>query len=70
MIKFVWYISGVFLIFLILSNNPKADGLGILGNQSQLFSNTRQANTLLESLIWLSIILFLILTTVLAISYE
>nr|YP_009312910.1 hypothetical protein P8463_pgp089 [Helminthora furcellata]SCW21164.1 secG [Helminthora furcellata]SCW24024.1 secG [Helminthora furcellata] len=68
MIKILWYLNGIFLIILILSNNPKAEGLGVLGNQNQIFSNTRQANNVLESLTWVSIILFLCLTTLLAIN--
>nr|YP_009313729.1 hypothetical protein P8461_pgp090 [Helminthocladia australis]SCW21983.1 secG [Helminthocladia australis] len=68
--KILWYISSIFLIFLILSNNPKAEGLGVLGNQSQLFSNTRQATTVLESLTWIFIILFLSFTTILTINYN
>nr|YP_009314752.1 hypothetical protein P8470_pgp090 [Neoizziella asiatica]SCW23207.1 secG [Neoizziella asiatica] len=70
MIKVLWYVNSIFLIFLILSNNPKAEGLGILGSQNQIFSNTRQANTVLEVLTWISIILFLCFTTLLAIRYS
>nr|YP_009315772.1 hypothetical protein P8468_pgp089 [Trichogloeopsis pedicellata]SCW24430.1 secG [Trichogloeopsis pedicellata] len=70
MIKLPWYLIGICLIILILSNNPKADSLGVLGSQSQIFSNTRQANTALESLTWLFIILFLSFTTILAVSYK
>nr|YP_009313113.1 hypothetical protein P8469_pgp090 [Dermonema virens]SCW21367.1 secG [Dermonema virens] len=68
--RFLWYISSIILIFLILSNNPKAEGLGVLGSQNQLFSNTRQATTVLESLIWVFIVLFLSFTTVLTINYQ
>nr|YP_009315569.1 hypothetical protein P8464_pgp090 [Liagora brachyclada]SCW24227.1 secG [Liagora brachyclada] len=70
MIKFLWYVNSIFLIVLILSNNPKAEGLGVLGSQNQIFSNTRQANTVLETLTWVSIILFLCFTTLLAVSYS
>nr|YP_009315162.1 hypothetical protein P8471_pgp090 [Titanophycus setchellii]SCW23617.1 secG [Titanophycus setchellii] len=69
MIKFVWYINSIFLVVLILTNNPKTEGLGVLGNQNQIFSNTRQANTVLETLTWISIILFLCCTTLLAVRY-
>ncbi len=70
MIKVLWYMNSIFLIVLILSNNPKAEGLGVLGSQNQIFSNTRQANTVLEVLTWISIILFLCFTTLLAIRYS
>nr|SCW23003.1 secG [Nemalion sp. H.1444] len=68
--KFLWYFTTIILIVLILISNPKAEGLGILGGRSQLFSNTRQATTVLEGVIWTIIILFLSLTTILAMHYE
>nr|YP_009314547.1 hypothetical protein P8466_pgp090 [Liagoropsis maxima]SCW22801.1 secG [Liagoropsis maxima] len=68
--KFIWYIASILLILLVLISNPKSESLGVLKGQTQLFSNTRQAITVLESLVWSCIILFLSLTTVLAIRYE
>nr|YP_010873196.1 Preprotein translocase subunit G [Nemalion vermiculare]WGV34468.1 Preprotein translocase subunit G [Nemalion vermiculare] len=68
--KLLWYFTTIAIIVLILISNPKAEGLGILGGQSQLFNNTRQATTVLESIIWTVIILFLSFTTILAMRYE
>nr|YP_009315365.1 hypothetical protein P8462_pgp090 [Yamadaella caenomyce]SCW23820.1 secG [Yamadaella caenomyce] len=67
--KFVWYIVSTVLIVLILSNNPKSDGFGMLSSRNQVFDTTNQATTFVESLTWICIILFLSLTTMIALSY-
>nr|YP_010728682.1 preprotein translocase subunit G [Phymatolithon calcareum]WEA76898.1 preprotein translocase subunit G [Phymatolithon calcareum] len=63
--KLIWYTSSILTILLILINNPKSQGFGSIGNQSQLFSYTRstQKNILILTTITASI--FVLLTIIL-----
>lgn len=63
--KISWYISSIITISLILINNPKSEGFGSIGNNSQLFSYTRstQKNLLIFTSIAASI--FLLITIIL-----
>lgn len=63
--KLIWYTSILLTILLILTNNPKSQGFGSIGNQSQLFSYTRstQKNILILTTITSSI--FVLLTIIL-----
>ncbi|ASN78747.1 hypothetical protein (chloroplast) [Porphyra umbilicalis] len=67
-LKFLWYASTIILIFSILIHNPKSEGLGTIGSQNQFFSNTRSTENTLNQVTWLFLVLFLLLTTVIAIN--
>ena len=66
-LKFLWYISTIMLIFGILVHNPKSEGLGSIGSQNQFFSNTRSTENTLNKFTWLLVMLFLLFTIVIAI---
>nr|YP_010471099.1 preprotein translocase subunit G [Synarthrophyton patena]UVF62928.1 preprotein translocase subunit G [Synarthrophyton patena] len=59
--KLTWYIASILAVSLILINNPKAEGFGGIGNQSQLFSYTRstQKNLLILTILATSAFMFL-----------
>lgn len=64
--KFIWYLSSILTILLILVNNPKATSFGNVGNQSQLFSYTKSTQTNIQlATIFLSLT-FLSFTIILA----
>jgi len=67
-LKFLWYISTIILIFSILIHNPKSEGLGTIGSQNQFFSNTRSTENTLNKVTWLFLALFLLFTTVIVIT--
>lgn len=67
-LKFFWYSSTIILIFTILIHNPKSEGLGSVGAQNQFFSNTRSTESTLNKITWLFLVLFLLLTTIIAVS--
>nr|NP_053884.1 hypothetical protein PopuCp089 [Porphyra purpurea]P51274.1 RecName: Full=Probable protein-export membrane protein secG [Porphyra purpurea]AAC08160.1 ORF71 [Porphyra purpurea] len=67
-LKFLWYISTIILVFSILIHNPKSEGLGTIGSQNQFFSNTRSTENTLNKVTWLFLALFLLFTTILAIN--
>nr|YP_536956.1 hypothetical protein 71 [Neopyropia yezoensis]Q1XDL2.1 RecName: Full=Probable protein-export membrane protein secG [Neopyropia yezoensis]AGH27600.1 hypothetical protein 71 [Neopyropia yezoensis]QFZ66936.1 hypothetical protein PyyePp090 [Neopyropia yezoensis]WKD83431.1 preprotein translocase subunit G [Neopyropia yezoensis]BAE92399.1 unnamed protein product [Neopyropia yezoensis] len=67
-LKFFWYSSTIILIFTILIHNPKSEGLGSVGAQNQFFSNTRSTENTLNKITWLFLVLFLLLTTIIAVS--
>ena len=67
-LKFFWYSSTIILIFTILIHNPKSAGLGSVGAQNQFFSNTRSTENTLNKITWLFLVLFLLLTTIIAVS--
>lgn len=67
-LKFFWYASTMMLIFTILIHNPKSEGLGSVGAQNQFFSNTRSTENTLNKVTWLFLILFLLLTTIIAVN--
>lgn len=68
--KFLWYLISLVLIILILINNPKAEGLGNLSSQNQLFTTNRTATSFLEVMTWISIVIFLCFTVILTAYYE
>nr|YP_010925591.1 preprotein translocase subunit G [Neoporphyra dentata]WKD83823.1 preprotein translocase subunit G [Neoporphyra dentata] len=67
-LKFFWYVSTIILVFTILIHNPKSEGLGSVGAQNQFFSNTRSSENTLNKVTWLFLVLFLILTIIIAIN--
>jgi protein translocase, SecG subunit len=64
--KAVWIVSAVSLILLILLHSPKGDGLGGFGGQGQMFASTRSAETALNRITWILVLLFLGFTVLLS----
>ncbi len=59
----IWIIQclcGVFLIFLVLLNPPKGDGMGLLSGASQMFTSQKSALSGLVKLTAIVAIIFLI----------
>lgn len=65
-LQLVRYGAMVFLVFLILAQNPKVDGINTLAPTTRFFSNVRNTENLLENVTWFLILIFLISTTFLA----
>jgi preprotein translocase subunit SecG len=59
MLHNLWIICSVALIFFIILHNPKSQGLG---NQNQLFGNTRTAEESMNKITWTLTLLFFLLT--------
>ncbi len=64
--KFIWYLSSLLTISLILLNNPKATSFGSIGNQSQLFSYTKSTQVNIQLVTIAASFAFLLLTIILA----
>ena len=64
--KFIWYLSSVLTILLILVNNPQATSFGNLGNQYQLFSYTKSTQVNIQLITIVVSLIFLSLTIILA----
>jgi len=67
--KLIWYIISLFIIILILINNPKASslGLGNLINQGQLLNSTRSTERILQLLITGLVLCFFIFTILISV---
>jgi len=60
--KFLWYLSSFFTVFLILASNPKANGVGNFINQDKVIKLNNNSQLLLQKLIMIMILLFFTLT--------
>lgn len=65
-VEFIWALSAVGLIVLVLLHSPKGDGIGAIGGQAQLFSSTKSAESTLNRVTWALTAIFLGLTVVLS----
>lgn len=65
-LEFVWTVSAIGLVVLVLLHSPKGDGLGGIGGQAQLFTSTKSAETTLNRVTWTLSILFMGITVVLS----
>ena len=65
-VQAIWALSAVGLIVLVLLHSPKGDGIGAIGGQAQLFSNTKSAENTLNRVTWALTVIFLGLTVVLS----
>ncbi|MBW4628177.1 MAG: preprotein translocase subunit SecG [Brasilonema octagenarum HA4186-MV1] len=65
-VEFIWALSAVGLIVLVLLHSPKGDGIGAIGGQAQLFSSTKSAENTLNRVTWALTAIFLGLTVVLS----
>jgi preprotein translocase subunit SecG len=59
MLHNLWIICSIALIFFIILHNPKSQGLG---NQNQLFGNTRTAEESMNKITWILTLVFFSLT--------
>jgi preprotein translocase subunit SecG len=65
-LEFIWTVSAIGLVVLVLLHSPKGDGLGGIGGQAQLFTSTKSAETTLNRMTWTLSILFMGITVVLS----
>lgn len=60
--KLIWYFVSLFLILFILINNPRSNGVGILGNQGQVLNSTRSTEKNLQLITIILVFCFFLLT--------
>ena len=66
-ITWIWAISGLLLILLVLLHSPKGDGMGgIAASGSSMFTSASSAEASLNKATWTVLIIFLILAVVLS----
>ena len=63
--RFIWHLSSVLTILLVLVNNPKATSFGNIGKQSQLFSYTKSTQANVQLITIAMSFTFLLLTVIL-----
>ena len=64
-LEFLWTISAVLMIILVLLHSPKGDGIAAIGGQAQLFSSTKSAEKSLNRITWIVLVVFLGLSIIL-----
>ena len=66
-LSWVWLISGILLILLVLLHSPKGDGMGgIAASGSSMFSSASSAESSLNKITWMMLIIFLSLAIILS----
>ena len=60
--KFLWYVTSILTIFLILINNPKNSGNNNFGNQNNLINLTGNSQSFLQKIIMVNVFIFLLIT--------
>ena len=66
-LTWVWVLSGVLLILLVLLHSPKGDGMGgIAASGSSMFTSASSAEASLNKATWTVLIIFLLLAVVLS----
>ena len=60
--KYIWYLSSIFTIIIILVNDPKSSSLGNMGNRGPSVNLTRSAQNGLQIGTVVSMLSFLVLT--------
>ena len=67
LLYWLWAISGVFLILLVLLHSPKGDGMGGLASSgSSLFTSASSAESTLNRATWICLTFFLSLAIILS----
>ena len=65
--SWIWVLSGVLLILLVLLHSPKGDGMGgIASSGSSMFTSASSAESTLNRATWSCLILFLTLAVILS----
>ena len=66
-LSWVWLISGILLILLVLLHSHKGDGMGgIAASGSSMFSSASSAESSLNKITWMILIIFLSLAIILS----
>ena len=65
--KFIWYISNILVVVLVLLSNPQA---GNLGNQTKIINSTRSSQQGLQLVITFSIMIFFLCTIYFSINQD
>ena len=66
-LTWIWALSGVLLILLVLLHSPKGDGMGgIAASGSSMFTSASSAEASLNKATWTVLIIFLLLAVVLS----
>jgi len=66
-LTWIWAISGLLLILLVLLHSPKGDGMGgIAASGSSMFTSASSAEASLNKATWTVLIIFLLLAVVLS----
>ena len=66
-ITWIWALSGIFLILLVLLHSPKGDGMGgIAASGSSMFTSASSAEASLNKATWTVLTIFLLLAVVLS----
>ena len=66
-LTWIWALSGILLILLVLLHSPKGDGMGgIAASGSSMFTSASSAEASLNKATWTLLIIFLLLAVVLS----
>ena len=66
-LTWIWAVSGLLLILLVLLHSPKGDGMGgIAASGSSMFTSASSAEASLNKATWTVLIIFLLLAIVLS----
>tara|TARA_Y100000589_G_scaffold5412_1_gene4721 strand:+ start:76 stop:300 length:225 start_codon:yes stop_codon:yes gene_type:complete len=66
-LTWIWALSGILLILLVLLHSPKGDGMGgIAASGSSMFTSASSAEASLNKATWTILIIFLVLAVVLS----
>ncbi len=66
-LTWIWALSGLFLILLVLLHSPKGDGMGgIAASGSSMFTSASSAEASLNKATWTVLIIFLLLAVILS----
>ena len=66
-ISWIWVISGILLILLVLLHSPKGDGMGgIAASGSSMFTSASSAEASLNKITWTVLTIFLSLAVILS----
>ena len=66
-LTWIWAVSGLLLILLVLLHSPKGDGMGgIAASGSSMFTSASSAEASLNKATWTILIIFLLLAVVLS----
>ena len=66
-LSWIWALSGVLLIFLVLLHSPKGDGMGgIAASGSSMFNSASSAEASLNKITWIFLVIFLSLAIILS----
>ena len=66
-LTWIWALSGLLLILLVLLHSPKGDGMGgIAASGSSMFTSASSAEASLNKATWTVLIIFLLLAVILS----